>query len=279
MSNTNENFDNFTNETLNNGDMIIDIPFPYKKFTDTPFFIIDIKENLLIPERYYSRVSKNVLKIKDPSNELKLTKDSQIKFIFLHNKNKLDITKFEYSFKNNYTSTSIEDNMHGTFDSYIHNLPNIQGLYDKNYNINFQLYFNRKMIFPEINYRIDFSNNKLIIFNSENLSQKNLYFDIVCFYSESENNSVVQNLPQSGYIYLDKNLLDRNYNPNLMALFLNGLLVNKDNILQINNDIYKINTDIQTRYDLNILNMSPKIETFIPFYKNFVYEDYEKSDI
>lgn len=273
---------NTTSSNLSINDKIIEIPYPYKSFNDTPFFLIDSDTGLLIPERCYEKrkdkeTNTDIIKFLVELNSLNL-KNSNIKFVFLHNENKANINKYEFSFKfKDYSSPSEGDiNNNTTFEYNLSNLQNFNNLYNS-YNT-FQIYFDRKLIFPETHYKIDFENKKLSIYNIDVERIKpedkgNYYFDILWFYSGSTNKNFIQNLPQSGYIYLNTDEIDRNYNKNLMALFVDGTLIDRKNILQISNNIFKINTDIGKRYDLNILNLSPKIDMFVPFYHKFDYRD------
>ena len=277
--------------------------FPYsaeKIFIETPFFLIDTRTKLFIPERmyekkkwiynnktsYYVIINNN----KESVEEQKVNSGSEIRVIFLTTEgNKVNIIKNEYSItvqlekamnKNGvkytirtkyylyspYYTCSISDNFKECYD-----------VFDKNLNSNCQIYLNRKLLVPEVNYIIDTDNNKFCIFNTsgvnENSVQEKLFtFDILTFHSADPNR--IENLPQTGFIYLDKNKVDRNYNRNeLMTIFLNGKLTRSTYMKQMTNTIYKIHNNIKDRYDLNILNTSPKIDQLLPFYKGFEYAD------
>jgi hypothetical protein len=58
-----------------------------------------------------------------------------------------------------------------------------------------------------------------------------------------------------------------------MAVFLNGKLLPKDEILQMSNSVYKITTDKNTRYNIDVKGMSPRISALVPYYKREYWEE------
>lgn len=281
-------------------------PISNTSFTETPFFLIDTNTKLFIPERMYNKIkykdNDNIIRYciifknsEEPDNEKKINLESKIRIIFLTtDRNKTNISKHEYSFKTKLEKVTTEEKdkngksitklksittKYTSFTSYYsfklsETFATFYDLFDNHLNYNFQLYLNRRLLFPEVHYKIDIAHDSIYIFNTNSIGIEDVNteieytFDILAFHSGDVNK--IEHLPQSGLIYLDK--IDRNYNNNLMAIFINGKLVHVPNIKQINNSIYKIKSRIKTRYDLNILNLSPKIDQLLPFYKKFTYD-------
>ena len=258
-----------------NGNYIIEIPFPYKQFTDTEFILTQVTypggvvpkpklmisaaamastsvDNLFIPQRLYSRYDEYHLLL---SNELDLNVGDEIRFTFCHNDAKYHIKKMEMSF-------DAQGNA-----SYYFLDPSIP--YKKkidDIDIKMLVFVNRRQVLLNIDYTIDTDKGILTFINNNLATQPNDKIDIVCFYTGIDDTAIAD-LPMSGYIYLKRNMIDRNYNNNLMATFINGKLIERDKILHISNNIYKVKEDIKTRHDLQILNMSNRIDCMVPFYK------------
>lgn len=234
------------------GSLIIKIPFPYTQFTDTEFFLTESKTNLFIPRRYYERYDEYHLLLSD---ELGLQEDDEIRFTFCHNDAKFHIQKMEFYFKAN-----------GNASYYYLDLIIPYKKRIENTNLSLKVFVNRREIVLNKDYIID-NETGILEFINDNLAQSpDDRIDILCFYTGIDDTAVAD-LPMSGYIYLKRNMIDRNYNNNLMATFINGKLIPRDKILHISNNIYKIKEDIKTRHDLQILNMSNRIDCMVPFYK------------
>jgi hypothetical protein len=133
-------------------------------------------------------------------------------------------------------------------------------------NVKFLVFVNRKQIVNNKDYYIDNEEGVLVFLNDDLANSINDRIDLVCFYTGIDDTATAD-LPMSGYIYLKRNMIDRNYNNNMMATFINGQLIPRDKILHISNNIYKVQEDIETRHDLQILNMSNRINSLVPFYK------------
>ena len=259
------------------GDYIIEIPFPYKQFTDTEFFLTQVKypsgqqpppnnnfltifssplmtgvDNLFIPQRLYSRYDEHHLVF---SNSLGLKVGDEIRFTFCHNDGKYHVKKVEFSF-------DAQGNASYYFlDPRIPYKRNI-----KNIDIKLLVFVNRKQVLLNIDYVIDTEKGILTFINDKLANKPGDKIDILCFFTGIDDTAIAD-LPMSGYIYLKRNMIDRNYNNNLMATFINGKLIPRDKILHISNNIYKIKEDIKSRHDLQILNMSNRIDCIVPFYK------------
>jgi len=228
----------------------VTIPFPYTKFTDTQFFITLEDKKILIPERNWYRVNPNTLYILDDN----LRPNSKLRFTFMHNANKRYINKVEYSIK---TSAGVNE----------YQLD--MSPYNTILNLNMRsVCFYKGYELEKNQARFDYNNGILYILDTENIvMENNQYIDIVIFFTGIRKNHAIQNLPQSGYIYLKRHDIDRNYNNNLMAVFLNGKLVPRKDITKMTNNIYKFNRDVGERYNLEVRNMSPRIDSIVPFYK------------
>lgn len=255
------------------GDYIIEIPWPYPQFTDMEFILTEVKypngmkppkksssllaslsspDNLFIPRRYYERYDENHLLLSD---ELGLQEGDEIRFTFFHNDSKFQIQKLEFYFKAQGNASFYYLNMISPYKKRIDQT-----------DIQFLIFVNRRLVLLNKDYTIDNETGILEFINDDLAQSTDDRIDVVCFFTGIDDTAVA-NLPMSGYIYLKRNMIDRNYNNNLMATFINGKLVPRDKILHISNNIYKIKEDIKTRHDLQILNMSNRIDCMVPFYK------------
>ena len=252
------------------GDFIVEIPFPYPQFTDMQFFLTQVKylpsvprkmmlrssiatvDNLFIPQRYYSRYDERHLVF---SNDLGLQEGDEIRFTFCHNDGKFHIQKLEFYFKAQDNASYYLLDMLSPYKKTIENT-----------DVKFRVFVNRKEIVLNKDYTINNETGVLEIINDKLTTSTNNRIDLLCFFTGIDDTAVAD-LPMSGYIYLKRNMIDRNYNNNLMATFINGKLVPRDKILHISNNIYKIKEDIKSRHDLQILNMSNRINSMVPFYK------------
>lgn len=115
-------------------------------------------------------------------------------------------------------------------------------------------------------YSINKHNRLLTLYDLPYKDDKERKLTVVFFYTGSSSGGSVSYVPQSGYIKFDEDNMDRNINKNLMMVFVNGLLVPKTDIIDINNSLKKISRDLNTRYDLNILSCSPLVKELKPLY-------------
>ena len=234
------------------GDLIIKIPFPYTQFTDMEFILTETKTNLFIPQRYYERYDEYHLLL---SKELDIKEDDEVRFTFCHNDGKSHVQKIEFYFKSM-----------GNASYYFLNMITPYRVNIEDTNTKFLVFVNRKQIVNNKDYYIDNEEGVLVFLNDQLASSTNDRIDLVCFYTGIDDTAIAD-LPMSGYIYLKRNMIDRNYNNNMMATFINGQLIPRDKILRISNNIYKVKEDIETRHNLQILNMSNRINSLVPFYK------------
>ena len=79
----------------------------------------------------------------------------------------------------------------------------------------------------------------------------------------------------SGYIDFDRKHIDRVYDKDLFNVFVNGKLLDREKLIDISNRTHKIGEDIKSRYNVQVLGMSPRIDTLVPYFKK-EYEEREE---
>lgn len=240
----------------NTDDIVYDIPFPYEQFTDTKFIISETHQgsSLFIPDDCYTRINERQIRF-DRDNKVGINEESEVRFTFIHAKNKKWIGKVEYHLK-------VEEV--GQTEFFLPISP-----YNQLVNIKKRMYvfYNRARQTRGLHYKVDEYTGKIRFINKRFKALKGDRIDIVMIYGEGNNNGAIQELPQSGFISLSKYEIDRNYNPNLMAIFVDGKLVDKEDIIQMSNTLYKVNKDIRSRYNVEVRNLSPRIKSMVPYYK------------
>lgn len=237
-------------------DIIYNIPFPYEGFTDTKFILTETHQgsSLFIPDDCYKRINDRQIRFEE-NNKLGITNDTELRFTFIHNKNRRWIGKIEYHL--------ILDDV-GQRDVYLPSSP-----YNQLANIKKRMYvfYNRARQTRGFHYTVDNYTGRISFINKRLKALKGDRIDILIIYSDGNDNGAIQELPQSGYISLSKYEIDRNYNPNLMAVFVDGKLLDKEDIIQMSNTLYKVNKDIRSRYNVEVRNLSPRVNTMVPYYK------------
>ena len=242
-------------KAIMNNALIVDIPFPYKQYTDTEFFVTDMDGNL-IPSHYYKRVNdRQILFNSQNVYYLNINDVDELRFTFVHNREKYSINKLECTIFS-------KENV------YEYELPSpFNKLLDLN--MRYRVYYDRRLLFGDTAY--EYSINKytgIISFDKEDFKiEEGKEITIIVFYTGTKYTTSIPILPMSGYVYFKKHEIDRNYNKDLCCFFLNGKLVNRDNIIKMSNNIYKISKDLKSRYNIEVMNTSPKIPDLIPFYK------------
>lgn len=239
------------------GDIIYNIPFPYSQFVDTQFILSDVKKgiSLFIPDDCYQRIDDYRIAIPS-NNKLGINGDSKIRFTFIHDKNRRWVGKVEYHLKVKEVGQTI---------FYLPSSP-----YNQLINIKKRMYvfYNRKRQTQGLHYRVHDELGRIEFINRKLKHLVDDRVDILIVYSfNHKGNGAIQELPQSGYIYLSKYEIDRNFNTNLMAVFVDGKLIDKEDILQMTNTIYKIQNDIGSRYNLDVRNLSPRVNSMVPYYQ------------
>lgn len=234
----------------NNAVLDIEIPFPYKQFTEMQFFVTD-NEGRLIPQAYYDRIGERTIRIKN-AVPFGITEEDDIKFTFCHNKGQYAVQKMELHI-------SGEDGIR----KYDINSPYYAML---DLRTRFKVFLNRKALVQGRDYSINIYRG-FIKFEDHIMIGLRDDIDIICFYTGTKYNKAIPELPMSGYIYFNKYEIDRNLNKNLMAVFVNGKLVQRKDILDISNNIHKVSRDIKSRYNLEVLNLSPRVDSLVPRFK------------
>lgn len=235
----------------------VKIPYPYEQFTDTKFFLTDAT-GYFISDAYYDLTDNDNYVTFKAGSPIGLVDGSDIRFTFCYNQEYYHIQKFEYHVK-------CKEGIHEY---------QLKSPFNKirDLNLRYRVFFRRVLMNQDKDYKqYNIDNYTGILYIDSHITVKEGDdLDIVCFYTGTEISKTIPELPMSGYIYLKKNEIDRNYNNNLMAIFINGKLIPRSNIIHESNNIYKISKYIKTRYNLDIRNMSPRISSLVPFYKRNV---------
>ena len=234
----------------NNAVLDIEIPFPYKQFTEMQFFISD-NEGRLIPQAYYDRINERTIRIKN-AVPFGITEEDDIKFTFCHNKGQYAVQKMDLHI------VGEEGIRKYNIDSPYYAMLDLR--------TRFKVFLNRKALVPGKDYSINIYRG-YIKFEDHIMINLRDDIDIICFYTGTKYNKAIPELPMSGYIYFNKYEIDRNLNKNLMAVFVNGKLVQRKDILDISNNIHKVSRDIKSRYNLEVLNLSPRVDSLVPRFK------------
>lgn len=255
------------------GAMVVEIPFPYKWFTDTAFFLTETSSgtSLFIPDDQYQRIDDTRIELPH-YKELGLSEESELRFTFLHQKNRRWIGKVEFHFKP-------EEVGQREFQLPLSPYSAILNLSKRTY-----VFWNRKRQMQGLHYTLENTTGRIVIRNREFKGTLDDRIDVMIVYTGNSKNHAIQELPESGYIYLANTEIDRNYSNDRMAVFINGKLVDRENMIRLSNGVYKVSKDIGSRYDLEVRNLSPRINSLVPFYKRLVKStdspwQYELSDI
>ena len=230
----------FTDEftAMRNSQTSYTIPFPYPPFTDTAFFVTI--GGSFIPESEYT-VSGDTITFLDSS--VNMNSGRKIRFTFVHNKGFSYIAKREASVPLYIGQEEVD----------------IPSPFDKVVNLE------RRMIVTYGNqyldkdrYVIDNYDRKLLLTDLD-ITENGRNLNFMFFYTGNQDNGAIAFLPQSGYICFYKKHIDRNYMKEWYMIFVNGELIPKSKILDVTNSLKKISYNINTRYDLCVLNCGPII--------------------
>lgn len=250
----------YARQATSNSPLLCKIPFPYPQFTEMEFFISSTVDKALIPDDAYTKIDENTIYIETPEvKEFNLNTTEELRFTFCHNKGEYAVNKKEYHLR---TKAGVNE----------YSFPSPFGkIIDMN--MRFRVFYDRHLLYPDTEYKYRFDNytGHIYIMDDTDLGgikvEDNKRLDVVLFYTGTKFNRTPATLPMSGYIYLKKHKIDRNYNKDLMAIFMNGKLMDSEDIIDMSNNIHKFNRDIETRYNLEIKSMSPKVHELVPFYK------------
>ena len=233
------------------GQMTFDIPYP--ALVSTPFrdnkFLLFIR-GIFIPEDNYS-ISNNNLKLTIDNTDIKLKAFDELTFLFCHAYDLTDVNKSEFTI-------ALANGQHSfTFPS----------VYTSSIDLSDRvLVFYGGTYIDSSRYIIDRLTRTMTLKDIPGENDSSRKVSVVFLYTGLKANGSIAMLPQSGYICLNEHYIDRNYNKELMMIFVNGKKVPKNYIMDITNSIKKINVDIKTGYDLVALSTSPLITEFKEFY-------------
>ena len=254
------------------------IPWIHPPFTDTPFFLSykDQLDNsqygIFIPEYQWEITHDRKYVVIKPDyfdyyNSI-ITDPEKLRFTFVHNKSFTGICKYE-------ASVDIHQ------DQVVFDIPTP---YHKRIEL-FHKFFvtadgdwldgpNDTM--DHSDYDVDSINNRLMLknFNLNKYKKLNFYF----FYTSNSANGAIGYLPESGYVSFYRENIDRNFNKEMMMMFVNGKLVQKSELMDVSNNLKKVKVDIHRRYDLAIISTSPLISQFKSWYRQRLPDGYFKRD-
>lgn len=230
---------------------IIEIPFPYYNFTEFGFFVT-LKDGTFIPEYYYDRIDDHHIQLKD-NYPYPIDKKVPFRFTFAHKHGFFAIGKKEQTWES------------GPFQyDYYFDSPydNIVDLMKRT-----RVFVDGQFIPSTLEYyKWDNETGKLSLSRAFDFGREVHIITVLCFYSGTDiHNHTRAMLPKSGYFEFLKKYADRLWDKNMFAAFLNGKLVSRDDIIDIDSRIHKISRDLKTRNDFNVFNMSPSVSFLAPF--------------
>ena len=228
---------------VRNNDNRYYIPYPQPLFKkDSPFFITI--GGSFVPESRYTIDTKTDLVTFDDIRDNFRT-GHKVRFTFVHDKFYTHIDKSEKSVTLKAGQKEID----------------IPTPFNKIVNLN------RRMLvvyggvhLNKERYKVNSKRKKLYLDDLEVKEGDQIHF--IFFFTRTNHVGMPSYLPVSGYFRIRKNMIDRNYNKEMMLVFVNGRLVPRSQMVDICNHIHKISADIGCRYNLNILSSSPLISNF-----------------
>lgn len=129
-------------------------------------------------------------------------------------------------------------------------------------------------------YNIDVDNNKLYLLNYDESLLKGQQLSFLYFYIANQSNKSLDRedvqhplINERGYIYLNRVDLDHPMNSNLYFLYINGKKIDRDNIKDIANNIIRLKSDVQTRFNTVLIDYTPSIPE-LDTYRN-INSDYD----
>lgn len=141
------------------------------------------------------------------------------------------------------------------------------------------VFANQTFIDPS-RYTVDIDSNKIMLRDYNDALRKNqtmtfLYFYIANQANRSMTREDVQHpmLNERGYLYLNRSDIGHMLNNKLYFMFINGKKINRDNIMNVANNIIRLKADVQTRFNTVILDFTPEIPE-LSKYKN-INSDYD----
>lgn len=141
------------------------------------------------------------------------------------------------------------------------------------------VFVNQTFIDPS-RYVIDMDNSTIMIKNFSDALRKGQTMTFMYFYiANSANRSMTREdvqhplINERGYLYLNRSDIGHMLNNKLYFMFINGKKINRDNIMNIANNIIRLKADVQTRFNTLILDYTPHIPELAK-YKN-INSDYD----
>ena len=219
------------------------IPYPMPVFKgDTPFFVT-IGNSFVPQSRYTIDEEKDIIIIDDILDNFRT--GHKIRFTFVHDRYFTHISKNEASVT----------------------LTAGQKVVDIPVPFNRIVNLNRRMLvvyggvhLSKERYTISSKKKKLYLNDLTVKEGDQLHF--IFFFTGTEHTNLPNYLPASGYFRIRKSMIDRNFNKEMMLVFVNGRLIPRKHMLDISNIIHKITVDIGCRYNLSVLSSSPLISRF-----------------
>lgn len=229
------------------------IPWPYKQYKEDEQFFVVAPNGQFVPEYDYTRIDEDHIQLKN--NPYNCGYGQEWKFVFLHKHMFYSVRKHEQSIvTRSGTRTYKYDS---PYDKVVDLRRRVRVYYDRNFLEPDSGLYSWNDDTCEITFasNLDFMYEHLISF--------------LTFYTgtDGHNDDTIAQLPASGYIEFSKKHIDRVYDKDLYAVFLNGKLVPKDKLMDFSSGIHKVKEDVKTRYNLQVMNMSPQVSFLTPFLK------------
>ena len=129
-------------------------------------------------------------------------------------------------------------------------------------------------------YNIDVDNNKLYLLNYDESLLKGQQLSFIYFYIANQSNKSLDRedvqhplINERGYIYLNRVDLEHPMNSNLYFLYIKAKKIDRDNIKDIDNNIIRLKSDVQTRFNTVLIDYTPSIPE-LDIYRN-INSDYD----
>lgn len=133
------------------------------------------------------------------------------------------------------------------------------------------VFYGRTFLDPD-RYIIDESRNKIRLVNMDDALEKGRKLVFMYLYVANQNNDSSERddvsavkIQEYGYIYLTKSNLKYSLDKHLYFLFINGKKVDLESIEDIAVNIIRLRRDLQSRYNVCIIDYTPQVEDFEPF--------------
>lgn len=128
-------------------------------------------------------------------------------------------------------------------------------------------------------YKVDPDKNT-VYFLEEEYIDPNRELKFIFIYIGSMGNEVlvddevtITKIQKNGYIYMNKDRLVHPLSKELVFTFLNGRKVDLSSIVEVSTNMMKINKDMQSRYNLVLLDYTPEIPALVEYYST--YSDFD----